>query len=440
MASDRRRGRRPAAGARRLIGFARALALLLAVAGGPALAADRLGAIVAGSSGDGPPLAGLAVVVADRRGVVRAEARGLADIAAARPLRPDTLVRVASVSKLVVVLGVLRLVEQRRLDLDADVSPLLGFTLRHPRFPDRPITLRLLIGHRAGLGDATAYRLPLGTSLETGLKAATWGPSAPGARFDYANINFGVIATVMEAATGERFDRLMQRLVLAPMRLDACFNWQGCTPAAIAAAATLYRRGIDETAWNPAGPWIAQVDADGARPAGGCPVARATDTAPCALAAYRPGTNGTLFSPQGGLRISALGLARIGRMLLGGGTIDGRRILRPASVDALFASAPVGATGGNYDGLMRRWGLIQCMGGDGATGGDQPLSPHPTAWCGHMGEAYGLLSGLWIDRAADRAYVYALTGLGDDPAALPARRSKFMRVEEAILAEITARP
>ncbi|MDZ7896979.1 MAG: hypothetical protein U5N85_02965 [Arcicella sp.] len=41
--------------------------------------------------------------------------------------------------------------------------------------------------------------------------------------------------------------------------------------------------------------------------------------ASCDLAAYRPGDNGTMFSPQGGLRISALGLAKIGRLLLGGG-------------------------------------------------------------------------------------------------------------------------
>ncbi|MDZ7896978.1 MAG: serine hydrolase, partial [Arcicella sp.] len=52
---------------------------------------------------------------------------------------------------------------------------------------------------------------------------------------EYANLNYGIIATVMEAATDERFDRLMTRLVLRPLRLDAGYNWQGpATPPSAA--------------------------------------------------------------------------------------------------------------------------------------------------------------------------------------------------------------
>ena len=47
------------------------------------------------------------------------------------PVTERTLFRVASISKLVVAVGVMRLVEQGRLDLDADVSALLGWPLRH---------------------------------------------------------------------------------------------------------------------------------------------------------------------------------------------------------------------------------------------------------------------------------------------------------------------
>ncbi|WP_163360631.1 serine hydrolase domain-containing protein, partial [Klebsiella aerogenes] len=78
---------------------------------------------------------------------------GLADISASRPVTADDPVRIASISKLVVAIGVMRLVEQGRLDLDADVSRWLGWKLRNPAFPDAPISLRLLLSHRSSLTD-----------------------------------------------------------------------------------------------------------------------------------------------------------------------------------------------------------------------------------------------------------------------------------------------
>lgn len=417
------------------------LAGLVLVAAGAARGegAPALAALVAGPTAAGPQVMGLAVATADRRGLRWSEAHGVAVHATAAPMRPDTAVRVASVSKLVVVLSALRLVEEGRLDLDADVSAWLGFRLRNPAFPDAPVTLRQLIGHRSGISDANGYRFPLGTTLEEGLRGAAWGPAPPGQRFDYANIGFGIIATALERASGERFDQLAQRLILRPMQLDACFNWSGCSDGLRANAAALYRKGRDETAWAPAGPWLTQVDAPDARPDGGCPVGL-PEGAACALNAYVPGTNGTLFSPQGGLRISVEGLATIGAMLLGGGEWRGRRVLSPASVEALFTSTPTAGPadappGETYRGLMAHWGLMHCLSGNGAPGGDQPLSPRASRACGHLGEAYGLYSGLWVDRAAGRAWAYALTGTADDPLRWPGARSRFAALEEALMAE-----
>ncbi|HPU16583.1 MAG TPA: serine hydrolase domain-containing protein, partial [Polymorphobacter sp.] len=328
-----------------------------------------MAALVAGTTAASPPLAGLAVVVADRDKVLRSAALGDAVVAPPRALTPDTPVRVASISKLAVAVAVMRLVEAGQLDLDRDVSAYLGWTLRNPGFPDAPLTLRQLLSHTSGLDDGPGYSFPLGTSLRDGLTAAHWSAYAPGVRFGYANLNYGVIATVMEAATQQRFDRLMTAQLFAPLGLDACFNWSGCSDAAVAAAATLYRKGIDEAHWNPAGPWVAQVDdLRGIRPA--CPV---RSMATCDMARYVPGTNGTLFSPQGGLRISALGLAKIGRLLLGDGEVDSVRLLKPETVKALLTPVWTGTPpiGDNYNGLMRCYAPgLQCLTG-GA--GDQPV-------------------------------------------------------------------
>ncbi len=387
----------------------------------------------------GPELAGLAVVVADRHHELRAEAHGRAAIAPDRLMTVDTPVRVASVSKLITTLGVMRLVESGRLDLDWDVSDYLGWQLRNPAFPDRPITLRLLLSHRSSLTDSGGYFWPLGSRLRDGLNANNWDAAhGPGGAFSYANLNYGIAAEVMEAATGERFDRLMTRLVFAPLKLDACYNWSGCSSAAVANAAVLYRKGIDETAWNPAGPWIAQTDdLHGALPP--CLVRIAAPDSPCDLGTYTPGTNGTLFSPQGGVRITPRDLAKIGRMLLNGGQLDGTRFLRPATVGAMmtpqwrWADTPTGET---YTGLMRCWGLsMQCFTGD-RPGEDQPLYPRRTRWWGHLGDAYGAWTGLWIDPAEGRVYVFAVTGTADDPAKSPGRASQFHTFEEAILANL----
>ena len=362
-------------------------------------------------------------VAFDRRGVTAVEAVGPADVAAGRAVTADDPVRVASISKLVTALGVMRLVEQKRLDLDADVSGLLGWSLRNPAFPDRPITLRLLLSHRSSLTDTIDYVLPLDVELQGVLAdPKAWDPiHPPGTFFRYTNFNFPVIAAVMERATGERFDRLMDRLVLAPLKLDACFNWATCSDAAAARAVVLYRDGV-----------AVRDDNKGARPA--CPVQPARDGS-CDLETWRPGANGASFSPQGGLRISANGLAKIGRLLLGQGEVDGVRLLAPRSVALL--ETPVwtfdrrnGETGeGSPDaGFLCRYGLaVQSLATKTAGCHDDPFGDGRQR-IGHAGDAYGLKSGLWIDRARGRGVAYFATDVG----AARGQHSASSAAEEAL--------
>lgn len=369
-------------------------------------------------------------VAFDRDGVTEIRAQGLADVASGRHAGADDPVRVASISKLVTALGVMRLVEAGALDLDADVSPLLGWRLRHPRFPDVPVTLRLLLSHRAGLTDAAGYYQ---TPLDGELKAILDDPRAwddehaPGTWFRYANLDFPLIAAVMEQATGERFDRLMDRLVLRPLGLDACFNWASCNDATVARAVVLY-----DAAGTPV-----RDDHHGARP--GCAVVPASDGS-CDLGLWRAGANGALFSPQGGLRISMNGLAKIGRLLLGEGRVDGVRLLSPASVHALvepqWTYAPGNGitfeeddSGQSRQGFQCRYGLaVHVLATPRAGCRDDPFGDG-VARVGHGGSAYGLLSGLWVDRAGGRGVAYFATGMPD---AAAGTRSAFTAIEEAM--------
>lgn len=366
----------------------------------------------------------------DRNGITRVQASGPADKATGRALTADDPVRIASISKLVVALGVMRLVEEGTLALDEDVSRYLGWRLRHPAFPDVPITLRLLLSHRSGLTDAAGYVSSLDTRTRELVAAPrAWDDAhAPGTYFRYTNLNFPVIAAAMERVTGERFDRLMQRRVLGPLGLAACFNWASCSDATLARAVVLYD----------ADGKVANDDLRGRRPA--CPVLPAKDGS-CDLARVVPGENGGLFSPQGGLRISAADLTRIGRLLLNQGELEGQRFLATSSLEEMHRPQWVfdGDNGETFEAdtgdpgspFFCRYGLaVQTLASPFAACRDDPVGDG-RARIGHAGDAYGLVSGLWLDTAEGSGVVFFATGI--DPAKR-GRRSAFYAVEEALLA------
>ncbi len=373
-------------------------------------------------------------VAFDRSGETAVAAQGLADVSTGRRVTADDPVRIASISKLVTAIGVLRLVEAGKLDLDADVSTLLGWPLRNPAHPETPITLRLLLSHRSSLTDAAGYVLPLDGDIRATLAdPKAWDAQhAPGAFFRYTNLNFPIIAAVMERATGERFDRLMQRLVLAPLKLDACFNWDICSAATRRRAVVLYERGAP----------VRDTPAFVA----GCAVTPAADGS-CDLARWRPGANGAMFSPQGGLRISMRGLATIGRLLLSDGAVDGVRLLSPASMTVL--ANPVwtfdGANGVQNEeaesgvrtgGFNCRYGLAVSFTATPRPGcADDPFGDGRPR-IGHAGEAYGLRSGLWVDRTAGTGVAYFATDVPPEPGI----RSALTLTEERLAHPLAAAP
>ncbi len=362
-------------------------------------------------------------VAFDRDGVTATQVRGHADLAAKRAVTAEDPARVASITKLVVALGAMRLVEQGKLDLDADVSQALGHRLRHPQHPEVPVTLRMLLSHRSGLTDAAGY---YDVPLDGELRAIPADPRAwdtdhaPGTFFRYTNLNFPLIAATMERATGERFDRLMDRLVLKPLSIEACFNWAHCSDAFAARAVVQY-----DAQRTPV-----RDDHRGAKPA--CPVLPARDGS-CDLSQWRAGANGAMFAPQGGLRISANGLAKIGRLLLGEGTVDGVRLLSPASIRTMSEPAWRYAPGNGLrsedadTGFFCRYGLAVQTTATRAPGcRDDPFGDG-VARIGHAGSAYGLLSGLWVDPASGTGVAYFATGVPD---AAPGKRSAFSAIEE----------
>ncbi|WP_288381408.1 serine hydrolase [uncultured Massilia sp.] len=345
-----------------------------------------------------------------------------------KPATLDTLYRIASISKMMTTLGLMRLVEAGRMELDADVSSYLGFRLRNPHFPGRPITLRTLLTHRSSLRDEAGYSWPLATSLKDVLVPGdpkSWSNRAgPGDWFTYCNLGWGVIGTAMERVTGERFDLLMGRLLLQPLGITAGYNPSLLPPAALEKLATLYRkRTVDTEIWNPDGPWIPQVDDYSGKP----------PAPPAGIATYVPGTNATPFSPTGGLRISARGMGVVMRMLMNGGVHENKRLFERATLERMFARQWThdGTNGDSLGGFFNAWGLGNAQFPDRP--GMRLVEDGGFEAVGHLGDAYGLRSVFAFDPARRNGVIVLAGGVSSDPERDKGRYSALARYEERIL-------
>jgi CubicO group peptidase (beta-lactamase class C family) len=406
------------------------------------------GALLAGGGDPQAAVPGLAGAVfsGPSRPAAVAVARGLADVATGRPMTEDSPARIASISKLVTAIGFMTLVEAGQVGLDDDVSDILGWSLRHPRFLKAAITPRRLMSHTSGLRNGPSYPVVFGRPLSAALTpggvqwddGAWFGPAgeAPGDWFAYADVNYAVVAQLIERLSGQRFDRFMAARVLEPLDLKAGFNWSGVSQAVRDQRAVLYRKApSDDGPWDAAGPWVAQLDQT-LPPAPQAAVRVGAEAAGRSLDSYVPGENGFVFAPQGGLRASIIDLEAIGRLL----ARRGAPILKPETFDAMTAPTwrfdPAHPNGEGYGGLIRAYGLgVQTLtGGDG----DNPFDGC-AGWIGHAGDAYGLTSGLWVDPTSGRGIAYLLTGQ-----AAPLKRNKgrsmLTRQEEAMAAMLTRTP
>jgi CubicO group peptidase (beta-lactamase class C family) len=378
--------------------------------------ASRLEEIVKGSGGSAVP--GIVVARVDANAKVDTLAAGCAQFDSAGkeckvPLTPDSVIRVASLSKWVAALGVMRLVANGQLSLDRDVSDYLGFELRNPAFPREPITLRSLMSHTSSVRDGETYWAVYPGTLADLMKSPQYFDAGhpPGQFFTYSNLNFGIVGTVIECAAHERFDLFMHRAVFGA--LQAGYNWSGLESLPPNRVATLYRKQDPNGVWNPEGPWLAQVDYFGDR----SPVVtvRAASGFQPAPANYQPCTNGTLFAPQGGLRITARDLARLAGDALRNGVLD--MLSEPVwKLDAAQSN------GDSTNGLYRAYG----------TGSQLELLGSSTL-VGHFGDAYGLKGGVLVDPVQKTVWVYLITGASREPELAPSPYSGLDTTEAAVL-------
>jgi CubicO group peptidase (beta-lactamase class C family) len=178
---------------------------------------------------NGIPGVGIALVGSD--GPIYIGGVGVTDFETRRPVDADTVYRVGSITKSVVALGVMKLVDQHRLDLNqpiAELVPDAGITNAWEQ--TSPVTLGQVLEHTAGFDDMhfnevfhddDALSAPDALAINRNARVVRW---EPGTRFSYSNVGYTLAARAIEVATGEPFDVWLRREVLAPLGMHADFR------------------------------------------------------------------------------------------------------------------------------------------------------------------------------------------------------------------------
>lgn len=272
------------------------------------------GAVAAGA------VPGVVAMAGSTDGIVYEGAAGLRSADASDPITPDTMVRIASMTKTVTAVAALQLYEQGSLDLDAAVEsyrpefaslPVLdGFDGNTPRLrpPAVQATVRHLITHTSGLGywiwdkDIDRYEQVTGTpNVLAGTVDAFKAPLLfdPGERYEYG-ISYDWLGRVIESASGQPLDAYFTEHIFGPLGMTS-------TTARMTAE---QRANLTPVHVRREGGW------------------QVTDIDWAQQPEFWAGGHFLYSTPRDYLKFQ--------RMLLGAGAVDGTRILSQESVAAAF--------------------------------------------------------------------------------------------------------
>ena len=222
------------------------------------------------------------------------------------PMTTDTVFDVASLTKpLGTAIGVMALVERGAVKLDA---PLGRYVKEFRSKAFEGVTVRRLLTHSAGLPAIPKDRL-----IARGFPAAAAGLAKekldypPGSAFQYSDTGFILLGELIRRVSGERLDHYLDRLLVRPLGLaDTGFHPRAAMHARIA-----------PTEFHDGHLLQGEVHDPRARALGG-------------------------VAGHAGIFSTAPDLARICRMLLAGGMLDGRRVLKPSTVELMWTRSQEG--------------------------------------------------------------------------------------------------
>ena len=161
--------------------------------------------------------AGVALAVTDREAILRVAVRGVADAAAATPVRPETRFQIGSISKSFASIVAMQEVEAGRLDLHVSINEVLPW-LGLPE-PFGPITLHHLLTHTSGLAIGSDES-PTGLGA-VAIMTSVPPTSPPGERYSYSNDAYKLVGFALERVTGMPIHELIRARLLGPLGMTS---------------------------------------------------------------------------------------------------------------------------------------------------------------------------------------------------------------------------
>jgi len=298
---------------------------------------------------------GLSVAVVKEGDIVYTHSFGLKDVESNTPLTDKNIFRIASISKSFSATSIMQLVEAGKLSLNDDFSDLVGFKVRNPKYPDVKITLKMVLSHTSSVNDSQGY---LNLDIINPARNPDWSKCyndyQPGKGYQYCNLNFNMVGAVIEKTSGERFDQYVKHHILDPMQLYAGY----CVDSLDANLfATLYEYDSVSKGFKPS------------------PMAYAPRREE--IKNYVMGYSTPIFSPTGGMKISATHLARYMTMHMNMGTYKDTRIISRKSAKRM--QTKISEEEGYGMAIMNLNNLIPGK-----------------LMTGHTGSAYGLYSAMFF--------------------------------------------
>jgi len=301
---------------------------------------------------------GLSIAVVYDNQIVYSNEFGVKDIETQEKINKDDLFRIASISKTFTSTAIMQLYEQEKFDLDDDISDVLGYVVRNPRFPDNKITYRMLLSHTSSLSDAEGYFNfdILKPEINPNYANAYWD-YAPSEKYNYCNLGFNLLGALVEIHSGIRFDIYIRQNILLPLGItDAGFNVDSLDNSKFV---KLYDR--QDSIWD--------ESKDAYK-------SRAEE-----MQNYVLGKHAILFSPTGGMKMSATNLAKWMLCRMNYGTLDGTTLISEETSKLMFTPVePTNGTSAYGFGIVVSKDLVE---------GEILI--------GHTGGAYGLLSAMFFE-------------------------------------------
>ncbi|WP_276496626.1 serine hydrolase domain-containing protein [Pontibacter litorisediminis] len=311
---------------------------------------------------------GLSVAVVKNDEIVYSKAFGLKNVATNTPLRESDIFRIASISKSFTATSLLQLVEVGKLSLEEDVSKLVGFKVRNPRYPEKVITLKMMLSHTSSINDSQGYfTLDAINPAKNPDWAQCYNSYEPGTDYEYCNLGFNMAGTILEKLSGERFDQYVKHHILDPLGLYGGYNVDSLDASRFV---TLYAYNPDSGSFSPSPSAYAPRREE--------------------IRNYRMGYSTPIFSPTGGMKISATDLAKYMTMHMNKGKYKGTRIISKKSAKKM--QAEIAANG---------YGLALTTADD--------LIPGEVLK-GHTGVAYGLYSAMFFHPKEKYGFVVITNG------------------------------